>query len=244
MGAVTDKETGERHECRWTPVRACVEVFMYRGLQYSGCSLEDHGQKGWCSVDQKFQGNWRNCHPTCKNADGATFVEQNTTGLSLDSLEEPRRLATEPTQSDRFLVSFRQGSVPYKIDEDLVQGLVRRSAFRGIEDGQEAKLGKASIIGFRLHKDGQEPTADEDGMIPVLPEEKFEFNGKETFKVKVKIPLKLTSPTSKLPLAVIVAAIAALGITSLVVGIYRVSKSSVQVAPYMSVESTENRAQE
>jgi len=81
--------------------------------------------------------------------------------LSIKTIEESRRLLgaiagqpyeQEEQESDRFSVRFTE-PLPYKVDSDLIQALISRGAFRGIEDGREAELGTPVITGFALQHD-------------------------------------------------------------------------------------------
>lgn len=218
--------------CRWTKDPYCTDTFEYSGFTYNGCSVEDHGSRGWCSVDETFTGNWRNCELSCSAPNGTQYTLKNISNEMLAQDDQmpalSRKLQQDAPESNRFVVEFTPGSVQYKIDEDLIHALISRDAFRGIEDGREAHLGTARIVGFRLHRDNAEPTEDENGMIPVRFQEKFEMHIDDK---------SLVAQPSSSNSAMIVAGAAALGIFSLVAGIYR-GKRNVDAA-YVTVEPQE-----
>lgn len=62
------------HPCSWTPNPECVHAFRYRGVDYQGCTIEDHLDRGWCSTSREFHGSWRNCLLTCRDDQGLPYV--------------------------------------------------------------------------------------------------------------------------------------------------------------------------
>lgn len=147
-------------------------------------------------------------------------------GEADDKKEDPLAL------SDRFLVELAPSAVQYKVDKDLIQALIRRQAFRGIEDGRERELGAAKIVGFRLHDGDSKPSEDESDMMPVGPEEKFEVDFTHHHKELIDGKPRQAS----LPLFTLVAGAAVLATAALVAGIHRL-KHGAQAQPYVSVES-------
>lgn len=257
------------HACRWVRNVECAESFEYRGVTYNGCSLEDHSNRGWCSVDPVFKGNWHNCHMMCNingkeqqidmptnskgikgPVDTAPHGNAFTNALNTvtSALTGGRRLAEEDKkgqdqdqpahESDRFLLEITpNASVPYKIDEDLIHGLIRRQAFRGLSDGRERELGVAKIVSFRLHHGEFTPKKDDSDMILVGPEEKFEVD----FSPKAE-PDSTERVTKANPMFFsFVAGAAVLCVAALAAIIHRVKRSSAQVQPYDVVE-TESEA--
>jgi len=226
-------------KCRWTKVVDCVAQFNYRGTEYDGCTLVDHKNRGWCSVDSKFRGNWRDCELTCQDQTGAPYKIHNVSNVDLSSNTPQgvgRKLEEENShvhESDRFVVEFDPKAVQYKVDEALIHTLVQRNAFRGIDEQD-----KASIVGFRLHHGDANPTEDNDAKwIAVGPERKFEV-GEDTsnmgaFEMDFNIKAMKPSPVS-MALPTLLAGLAVLGVAALVAGFYRSKKS--QVRPYVSVD--------
>jgi len=132
---------------------------------------------------------------------------------------------------DRFYVEIDPKALSYKIDKDLMKELIRRKAFRGLEDGREKELGEAKITHFKLHRgDNLKHFEDDDTMIPVGPEAKFEWDSHvDTPFVEVK------KKHANFAVAWVVAGVAVLSVAALAVGFYR-SKQNGQVLPYMTVE--------
>jgi hypothetical protein len=311
--------------CRWQRPPDCANIFEYRGTDYQGCTIEDHDNRGWCSVGTPFAGNWRNCWLSCRNtqtgthftiknlakvngkwgekgtiapsvpvapvAVGATTlaptvplvtvkptaldqslvlgahvkctgtgdaaldgqtgtfigfdgaiakVNFGAAGLkmipSVQCSRVNRRLATSPAkvekkqtdpETDRFVVEIDPKALAYKVDEDLIQALIRRKAFRGMEDGREAELGEVQITHFRLHHGEDSRPGNDEGMIPVGPEEKFEWDSHTDYGDKDE------TPQATFPVASAVAGVAVLSIAGLLVAFYRGKQS--QVLPYLSV---------
>jgi hypothetical protein len=292
--------------CRWQKPPDCTSVFKYRGTSYSGCTIEDHDNRGWCSVGTTFTGNWRNCYLSCQDTQtGTHFTIKNlakvngewgekgtitggttlaptvplatvkptavgalvlgahvkctghtgtgtfigsdgpmakvhfgASGLKLIPSAQcsrvTRRLAQSPTkvekkqavpETDRFVVEIDPKALAYKVDEDLIQALIRRKAFRGMEDGREAELGEVEITHFRLHHGEDSKPGNDEGMIPVGPEEKFEWDSHADYSDK--------DEKATLPVASAAAGVAVLGIAGLIVAFYRGKHS--QVLPYLSV---------
>jgi hypothetical protein len=261
--------------CRWTRNPDCQAVFNYRGMDYYGCTTEDHGTRGWCSVDRKFQGNWHNCYLTCKNKYGQSYnihdfkhvniqtapatrtgpMGQQSGGGFIDKLKNiftgGRRLSEkkeeDAPETDRFLVDFQKEGLQYKVDKALIHTLLKRGAFRGIEDGRERRLGTADITHFRLHYGDYEPSEDDSKMIPVGAEQKFEvdMSGKDAeFGAEWSSPpISLKAPVN-VPFITMIAGAAVLGVAGLVAGVYRVKNSNGQVAPYVTVDESEAHAEE
>jgi len=65
--------------------------------------------------------------------------------------EESKADEGEHPESSSFMIHFHPDAVLYKIDEQLVQSLIDRGAFSGLQDGREHHLGEASIVGFKIH---------------------------------------------------------------------------------------------
>jgi len=211
--------------CRWTKRPDCVDQFNYRGTNYYGCSTQDHKKQGWCSVDQAFVGNWRDCDLSCRNAAGQIYTVQNVSASDLTATAAGgRRLEEAAPESNRFVVEFSPDALQYNVDDDLIQHLIRRQAFRGMEDGREAELGVNEITGFRVHKGDTEVGKAE--MIPVGPEEKFEVHSQGKFGVQItaKTPA-IQAPFLAALNMPFVAGAALLGVASLVAGFTRVFKS-------------------
>jgi len=233
--------------CRWTKSQDCSDEFQYRGTEYQGCSVEDHKNQGWCSVDRIFHGNWRNCYLTCQNSNGGSYTLQNYTDATYGAQTTPiennehkgfdwgklnpfaqRRLSEEEQEeesapeSDRFLAEFEPEALQYKVDEDFIHHLTRRNAFRGLEDGREAELGPLKVVSFHVHKGDTTPGKAE--MIPVGVEEKFEWHA------------SFIQPPVSLPITTLTAGATILGITILIAGFFRMSKRSTQVLPYVAVD--------
>jgi len=217
-----------------------VDQFNYRGTNYYGCSTQDHKKQGWCSVDQAFVGNWRDCDLSCRNEAGQIYIVQNVTAASLTATATARTLLSDEDaapESNRFVVEFSPEALQYNVDDDLIQHLIRRKAFRGIEDGREEELGVNEITGFRVHKGDTEVGKAE--MIPVGPEEKFEVHSEGKFGVHFtgKAPA-IQAPFLSAFNMPFVAGVALLGVASLVTGFTRVLKSR-QVLPYEVMEENQ-----
>jgi hypothetical protein len=172
-------------ECKWFGEPVCKPDFIYRGTEVTGCTMRDNRFQGWCSLERTFAGNWRLCDLACMEPDGASaktvpddevdkIVDQLRKAAKKDE-ETTRRLSDsdEPVIANRFAISFQPGSLNYELTEDFVRTLIRRQAFRGIEDGREAELGEAKIVGFRVSS-GE---AGNSSLIPAPTDiETFEFN--------------------------------------------------------------------
>jgi len=131
---------------------------------------------------------------------------------------------------DRFMIEIDPKALSYNVDETLVQELLRRQGFRGLEDGREHELGEAKITHFRMHRsDLLKHADDDDSMIPVGPEAKFEWDRHLDYEGEKK-------PQSNLTIAWVVAGVAVLSIATLAAGFYR-SKRKSQVLPYLSVQA-------
>jgi len=149
--------------------------------------MRDHHFRGWCSIDRNFKGNWRNCDLVCTIGGQALtqteakvddIVNQMRENYKKTHLFGGRRLSDvdKPVRADRFVVSFQPGSLNYGLTNDFIRTLIRRQAFRGLEDGHEQELGEAKIVGFRIHS-GETPVAGEAEMLPAPTDvERFEFN--------------------------------------------------------------------
>jgi len=252
------------NQCRWTRNLECAETFEYKGVDYQGCSIEDHKNRGWCSVDRKFSGNWHNCHLMC-NINGKeqivtgpmssgvkgpvdqaphgnaiqNFFNGLTGGRRLESSSDKKHNKDDTVESDRFLVEFTPEALHYKVDKDLIKTLVERQAFRGIEDGRERQLGEAKIVAFRLHEGDSKPSEDDSDMITIGPEQKFEAD----LTHHDEAAPQTAEPKEGLQIAQLlsVAGLCVLGVAALVAGIHRVRRSS-QVQPYDSVESESEAA--
>lgn len=81
---------------------------------------------------------------------------KSTTPAPHDDSSRERRLrgdrlvaANAVSESDVFNVRLTQ-ALPYRLDEQLVGALLKRGAWRGIEDGRERELGPVFIQEFRL----------------------------------------------------------------------------------------------
>merc|ERR1719253_1681415 len=124
-------------------------------------------------------------------------------------LSEDKKQKEEETapESDRFLAEFEPQALQYKVDEDLIHNLIRRQAFRGMEDGREAELGPLKIVSFHVHKGDTTPGKAK--MIPVGLEEKFEWHA------------PAIQPSVSLPITTLIAGATLLGITFLIAGFFR-----------------------
>lgn len=167
-----------------------------------------------------------------------TFLDEISNGVSkvFGDSNTPtgpfgRKLSEDAPESDRAVFEFApEANLQYKVDEDLIHGLLRRQAFRGVEDGREAELGEATITHFRLHKGDEKPREDDSDFIAVGPEEKFEADISGTARFSIEQPrVNIAMPT-------FVAGVTVLGISALAAGIYRVTKRTGQVLPYVTVE--------
>jgi hypothetical protein len=174
-------------QCKWIPEQVCISEFIYRGAAVTGCTMRDHNFRGWCSLQREFRGNWRQCKLACiEGGYGKTVPDADADQIvanlrATHHKQWHRRLSDsnvshEPVMADRFLVSFQPNALNYGLTDDFVRTLIRREAFRGIEDGHEAELGEAKIIGFRIHS-GETPVVGKSVLLPAPTDiEKFELN--------------------------------------------------------------------
>lgn len=224
--------------CRWKATYDCEKKFYYQGTKFEGCSTKDHKGKGWCSVDRTFAGNWRNCVLICPNQGGRRLAEET-------------EVAKEPEETDHAVVQFEPGAVQYPVDEDLIHKLIKRQAFRGVEDGKEATHGELKIVGFRLLREAEDDQAD---FIPVGSEQKFEMdtrdrpqekfqlnyhaglNSKEKAAVQdVLSQARTQAVVASLPIPAIGAAVAAFAVASLAAGVFMWRRRNAQL--YLEVDS-------
>jgi hypothetical protein len=50
--------------CTWQPSSGCAKAFQYKGVDYTGCTMQDHPMP-WCSLDRVHNGAWENCTRVC-----------------------------------------------------------------------------------------------------------------------------------------------------------------------------------
>lgn len=135
---------------------------------------------------------------------------------------------------DRFIIEIDPKALSYKIDETLMQELLRRQGFRGLEDGREHELGKAKITHFRIHRgEPLKHVERDDAMIPVGSEAKFEWDSHIDYE-------DAQAPQASFTVAMMVAGVAVLSIVALSAGSY-LNKRSSQVLPYLSVQEPDTR---
>jgi len=244
------------HVCRWIQRGVCQEKWNYKGRWVVGCTMEDHNLLGWCSTDQYFNGNWRNCYLNCggqiyHNPEKYIITHgQPSRKLAEDEVvvmgeKEPRRLAeqaeTKTNMSNRFVVDFDRDALHYNIDQGLIRSLLARQAFRGINDEQ----GEAKIVAFKVHTGDTKPGEAE--LEPVGPEEKFEYIEKSGKAIDTTIHITPKSVDQKLAqynagmmggLPIAVAVVGAVVLAALSVKGWRmfVQKSRTQ---YATVEANE-----
>jgi len=53
--------------CKLEIPAECVFPFTYKGLEYTTCTGVDAVRTMWCSVEQKYEGHWRQCKDPCHN---------------------------------------------------------------------------------------------------------------------------------------------------------------------------------
>mmetsp|Transcript_88149 Transcript_88149/g.139333 ORF Transcript_88149/g.139333 Transcript_88149/m.139333 type:complete len:483 (-) Transcript_88149:35-1483(-) len=57
--------------CAWELAAECPEWFIYKGINYTGCTEEDH-EMPWCSHDNVHGRGWSPCARVCTNASTST----------------------------------------------------------------------------------------------------------------------------------------------------------------------------
>jgi len=97
---------------------------------------------------------------TCCMTPKSTSTRHGDRRLENTETQETHATLEEDHESSRFFVHFNPDGVVYKIDENLMDSLIKRGAFNGLKDGREHELGEARITGFKIHHGGAETKAE------------------------------------------------------------------------------------
>jgi hypothetical protein len=72
--------------CTYEADPSCSTAFSYKGVEYTGCSYEDHPTP-WCSKDRIHQGLWTKCSKVCRYA--SNFTTLSTTSSPKVTTSDP-----------------------------------------------------------------------------------------------------------------------------------------------------------
>jgi hypothetical protein len=79
--AVNNATVADDMLCTWNPKPECSTPFVYKDVEYTGCSSADHPIP-WCSLNSIHQGEWTLCSQVCTKAPITTTTSTTTTSTT------------------------------------------------------------------------------------------------------------------------------------------------------------------